>query len=323
MNGEFIKQLKQLVTPKEEGLDECPVNFSYEFQKKILNLLGSAVPRNDSDANKSEFMFNKLRKDPVSRSRLENIHAARAHRYGAAHFGPKFWYKENPAIAKKFKCQADRRKFRQALRADLDFINQLNLMDFEDLLKQGETESLNLLKLKEPVIPAELFASLRKVPPIKILSLLNETTAEKISGALKKISELAHFSQSMADYFAHDDALEPALAVLCEVLRNAPDIGSILNNKCQSFLGLANCFQKLRSPEDHDIRNIVTVKKATEKIAMKPRQLRPGGRYPPYRMGLCFRFQSTAGCPKENCSFAHNCAACNSPDHGRMACPRN
>ena len=123
MNGEFIKQLKQLVTPKEEGLDECPVNFSYEFQKKILNLLGSAVPRNDSDANKSEYMFNKLRKDPVSRSRLENIHAARAHRYCAAHFGPKVWYKENPAIAKKFKCQADRRGFRQAPRADLDIIN--------------------------------------------------------------------------------------------------------------------------------------------------------------------------------------------------------
>ena len=73
---------------------------------------------------------------------------------------------------------------------------------------------MNLLKLKEPVIPAELFASLRKVPPIKILSLLNETTAEKISGALKKISELAHFSHSMADYFAHDDALKPPLAVL-------------------------------------------------------------------------------------------------------------
>ena len=134
VNGEFLKQLKQLVTSKEEGLDESPSNFSSEFQKKILNLLGSAVPGNDPDANKSEFMFNKLRKDPLSRSRLENIHAARAHRYGAAHFGSKFWYKENQAIAKKFKCQAHRRKFRQALRADLDFINQLNLMDFDDLL---------------------------------------------------------------------------------------------------------------------------------------------------------------------------------------------
>ena len=267
-------------------------------------------------------MFNKLRKDPLSRSRLENIHAARAHRYGAAHFGSKVWYKENQAVAKKFKCQAHRRKFRQALRADLDFINQLNLMDFDDLLKKGDTEPLNLLKLKEPVIPSDLFASLKKVPPIKILSLINESTAKKISGTLKKISELAHFSQSMADYFAHDDALEPALAVLCEVLRNAPDIGAVLNNKCQSFLGLANCFQKLRSPEDHDISNIVT-KKAVEKNATKPRQLRPGGRYPPYRTGLCFRFQSSAGCQRENCNYSHTCAACNSPNHGKSACPRN
>ena len=52
-------------------------------------------------ANKSEFMFNELRKDSVLRSRVENIHAARAHPYDAAQFGPKFWYKENPAIAKK------------------------------------------------------------------------------------------------------------------------------------------------------------------------------------------------------------------------------
>ena len=48
VNGEFLKQLKQLVTSKEEGLDESPSNFSSEFQEKILNLLGSAVPGNDS-----------------------------------------------------------------------------------------------------------------------------------------------------------------------------------------------------------------------------------------------------------------------------------
>ena len=186
VNGEFLKQLKQLVTSKEEGLDESPINFSSEFQKKILNLLGSAVPGNDPDANKSEFMFNKLRKDPLSRSRLENIHAARAHRYGSAHFGSKVWYKENQAVAKKFKCQAHRRKFRQALRADLDFINQLNLMDFDDLLKKGDTEPLNLLKLKEPVTPSDLFASLTKVPPIKVLSLINESTAKKNIGYPKE-----------------------------------------------------------------------------------------------------------------------------------------
>ena len=78
---------------------------------------------------------------------------------------------------------------------------------------------MNLLKLGEPVLPSDLFTSLKKVPPIKMLRRINETTATKILGILRKISELAHFSQSMADYFAHDDALEPALG---EVLRIAP-----------------------------------------------------------------------------------------------------
>ena len=45
---------------------------------------------------------------------------------------------------------------------------------------------MNLRKLQEAVIPADVFASVRKVPPIKILSLLNETTAEKISGLKKR-----------------------------------------------------------------------------------------------------------------------------------------
>ena len=252
LDGDFIKELQHLVSPKAEGQVASPTEFT-EFQRKILDLIGSATPGANVDAHKCEIMFNKLRKDPVARSRLENIHSARAHRYGAAHFGPKFWYKENPDIAKKFKSQADRRKFRQGLRADLDFINQLNLMDLDDILKKGEVDALNLLKLDEPILPSDLFSSLKDTPPIKIVRLINETAATSIVETFRKISELAHFSQSMADYFAHDDALEPALAVLCEVLRTAPDIGAVLNNKCQTFLGLANCFQKLRSSEDHDV----------------------------------------------------------------------
>ena len=134
-NGEFIKDLSRALTKKAKGNSDCTVNFPSAFQEKLLDLIGSAAPGTNLDANKCEFMFNKLREDPVARSRLENIHSARAHRYGASHFGPKFWYKESSAITTKFKSQADRRKFRQALRADLDFINQLNFLDFEDLWK--------------------------------------------------------------------------------------------------------------------------------------------------------------------------------------------
>ena len=317
-----MKEVQRLVTPQAQGLDKPPIDFSSEFQRKILDLLDSAAPGTVSEANKCEFMYNKLRKDPVARSRLENIHAARAHRYGAAHFGQKFWYKENQTIAKKLKTQAHRRKFRQALRADLDFINQLNLMDLEETLERGEVEALNLLKLEEPVTPSELFSSLKNVPLQKIMQLINESTAKKVSELLKKISDLAHFSQSMADYFAHDDALEPALAVLCEVLRNAPDIGKILNNNCQTFLGLANCFQKLRSEEDHDVQSTTTTRKSAGKNAMKPRQLRPSSHLP-YRPGLCFRFQSLAGCHRNNCDFAHSCASCNSQEHGKSQCSNN
>ena len=86
-----MKELRRLVTPQAQGLDKSPIDISSEFQRKILDLLDSAAPGTVSDANKCEFMYNKLRKDPLARSRLENIHAARAHPYGAAHFSPKFW----------------------------------------------------------------------------------------------------------------------------------------------------------------------------------------------------------------------------------------
>ena len=95
----------------------------------------------------------------------------------------------------------------------------------------------------------------------------------------------------MANYFAHDDALEPALAVLCEVLRNAPNIGAVLNNKCQTFLGLAACFQKLRSSEDHDIKMAKPNVQPTDKSAKKPRQPRPARGYP-FRPGYVSNFKA-------------------------------
>ena len=322
LNGDFIKELQRLVTPKAEGAVSRPSELESEFHRKILDLLGSTTTGPAADAEKCEIMFNKLRKDPVARARLENIHSARAHRYGAAHLGSKFWYRESQAISKKLKSQADRRKFRQGLRADLDFINQLNFLDLEDVFNLGKDEALNLLKLDEPLLPSELFKSLKDVPPLKIIRLINSATAEKIVGCLKKISDLAHFSQSMADYFAHDDALEPALAVLCEVLRNAPNIGTVLSNKCQTFLGLATGFQKLRSSEDHDIEKSDISGQQAGKTAKKTRQPR-SRRSLRFRPGVCFQFQGPNGCQRDDCQYSHICDQCNSEDHGKSQCPNN
>ena len=54
------------------------VEFSSVFQEKKLALLDSANPNWHDEAETSKKWFNKVRKDPISRSRLANIHSSRA-----------------------------------------------------------------------------------------------------------------------------------------------------------------------------------------------------------------------------------------------------
>ena len=88
--------------------------------------------------------------------------------------------------------------------------------------------------------------------PIKILKLVNERKAD-IRTLIRRISSLAHFSQSMAEYFAHDDALEPALVVVFDILQNNEDAGAVMQKRATTFLGMAQSFKKLRSPKAHDV----------------------------------------------------------------------
>ena len=156
-NDKIIAELSRLVPPKDGGSMNSSMKFTVQFQEKLLSLLDSADPTQDSDAEICEKWFKKLRKDPLARSRLENVHSARGFKYGFAHFGSKHWFKEKDNLAKKLKTQADRRKFRIGLKADVDFINQLNIMDLEDMVQNGDSGGLSLLKMKEPVLPAVMF----------------------------------------------------------------------------------------------------------------------------------------------------------------------
>ena len=246
-----------------------------------MNLLEAAKPK-DFDLEHFEHVYNKLLKDPMARSQLENLHAARAHKYGYAQFGSKFWYKESKNISRKFKSQTDRRKFRIGLKGLIDFINQLNILDLEKLLDKGDTEGFKLLKMPTAVAPETFCRYLEHVPPLKLVEFVDRQKAENIRKALAKISSLAHFSQSMADYFARDDALEPALAVVCEVLRNSEDIGGMMKKRGGTFLSLAQPYEKERSSEDH-------VMSSSRKVPKSGSQKLP-----------CFRFQ------KGNCKFG-NC----------------
>ena len=87
------------------------------------------------------------------------------------------------------------------------------------MLDSGDATALKLLKLQEPIPPADWCELIKDVPPMKILSLINSSKAKEISMLLQRVSAAADFSQSMTDYLTHDDAVEPALAVICGLVR--------------------------------------------------------------------------------------------------------
>ena len=297
---DFMERLKKLISADEGGKVDDSIKFSNKFETKILNLLEAAKPKEFNEEH-FEQIYNKLLKDSVARSQLENLHAARAHKYGYAQFGPKSWYKESKNISKKFKTQTDRRKFRIGLKSIIDFINQLNVIDLEELLGKGESEGFKLLKIPTPVSPETFCKYLEHVPPLKLIEFVNRKNAEEIRKKIEKISSLAHFSQSMADYFARDDALEPALAVVCEMLRSSEDIGGLMKKKAASFLSLAQPYEKERSREDHEVTSSRNYQKS------------------PSKKMHCFNFQK-GYCYFKNCFYKHECEECGSSNHGAYKC---
>ena len=308
-NSKFMSDLKKLI-PQENGGNVVPsVDFSEKFQEKILSLLEASNKNKDFDVAHFEEVYKKLCANPGARSRLENLHAARAHLYGHAHFGPKGWYKESTNIAKKFRSQAHRRKFRAGLKGLVDFLNQLNMLDFEKALEEGSAEGFKLLKMPVPVLPETFCQYLKNIPPLSILEFINPQKAAGIRKLAKKISSLAHFSQSMADFYAHDDALEPALAVICEVLRKKEDLGEVLTKRGATFLSLAQPYDKHRSASDHDVGETKNLDGTLKSKHTK------GARF------SCFAFQKGV-CKYRECKFGHECSLCGSRRHGAYACPK-
>ena len=84
------------------------------------------------------------------------------------------------------------------------------------------------MKIPAPISPVTIYNYLKEVPPIKIVKFFNQKNVADVLKTLKMVASVVHFSQSMADYFARDDALKPALSVECEVLRNNQDVSAVL-----------------------------------------------------------------------------------------------
>ena len=246
--------------------------------------------------------------------------------YGISHLGPKNLYRDNTNLTPKLKTQTHRRKFRAGLKGNIDFLNQLNIFDFEDCLKIGSVEYKNL-QPEEPLFTSEQKAKLKEMSPIELIKLVNEEKANKMLEIFHRIKAFAHFSQSLTDYFANDDALEPALAVVCQLLRQNENIGTVLKDRHTTFLGLAQPFQKLRSPRDRDFevenKEIITSSNNMNRGYFSSSDRKPtsrAGRKKRNKRKFCYVFQKRSSCRKRNCAFSHKCANCRSKNHGEDDC---
>ena len=88
-------------------------------------------------------------------------------------------------------------------------------------LLEGKRELNSLPKTISDKL-GDIFECLKEIPLLEILKFIDNEKATKILSALDKIVSLAHVSQSMGNYFARDDSLDPALSIVCEGLRGIP-----------------------------------------------------------------------------------------------------
>ena len=261
-------------------------------------------------------VFKKLKNNISARSNLSAIHSARSHKYGHVQFGPKSWYKESSNISEKLTSQEDRRKFRQGLKCNVDFLNQLNMHDLLSHFLNGKQDTKSLHKSTLARL-GDIFECLKDIPVIDILKLIDREKAEKISSSIDKIVALAHFSQSMGNYFARDDSLDPALSTVCQALRGSLDIEYILRRRGGTFQSLASIYYHLKSPADRDLFGTTY---SSRYRGSGGRSFRGEQQRKPPMTKPCWEFQKHDRCLKRDCKFKHRCVRCNSKNHDEKNC---
>ena len=163
---------------------------------------------------------------------------------------------------------------------------------------------------------SENFECLSDVPVIDLLKLINADKAKKVFLSVEKIVALAHVSQSMGNYFARDDALDPALSTVCQALRGNTDFEFILKKRGGTFQSLTAAFHHLKPSEDRDL-----IGRTPPSWLPNPRRpyMYPKSRFRPLS-GSCWYFQKHGRCSKRDCKFAHKCARCGKKTHGENTC---
>ena len=227
----------------------------------------------------------------------------------------KTWYREDFDVGRTLRNNQDRRAFRFGLKSNVDFLIQLDLENLRACLLDKKTLSTFIPSDElHPKIPDGSFFSLMKT--------MDDKKFHRFCTIFNRLISNVNFTQSLSEYFATDDMLEPALAVIAEAIRSGPDLGSILRGG--SFSASSLTYRNRASYGDHDQnpkpyrstrsspnhRSSNNSRQSSSKIKTE------------YRFGYCFDFQEFGKCRRSKCKYFHQCSKCDSFSHGYNSCDK-
>ena len=143
--------------------------------------------------------------------------------------------------------------------------------------------------------------------PYDVLRVIAPEKAGLLEVTLRQISALADYVQSLCGHLAANEAVEPAHAVICKLLRTGADFERAVSSTPihVSAAAMAPLCPHL------DVDGVL------QKIPANAPARRRSPQF--FQRGYCFSFQNGA-CTNRSCRYKHLCSRCQAPGHGMRGC---
>ena len=306
--------------------------YTHENIIRDLGKLGADDPH-----KQSSLAYANLRENRSARRHLAGLNLARGHVYGVRAFGPKHWYENKPALARRLKTQAHRRQLRLGLKSSFEFLNQLRLHDLRTTLDGGDAAPLSHIARDEKATVEEFRRKLSLASPRHILMLFAPGKMDAISNILAGIESLADFNQRLGKHLALQPALEPIHSVLCDVLQSGLDFATS-TARCPLSIATEAMRHQCTTPDNDAVTfakpepssrnkwapsgpNSWGQRRRGAQTGQTSRTPSTGGARNTIK-NCCFNFQKDT-CSRQQCAWRHICNLCGSLDHGASKCPTN
>ena len=339
--AQWTTSLKDVLSPSNNLPGVTPTNFSFAQLKSAYtheNIIQDLGKLGADDPHKqSSLAYANLRENRSARRHLAGLNLARGHVYGVRAFGPKHWYENKPALARRLKTQAHRRQLRLGLKSSFEFLNQLRIHDLRSTLDGGDAVVLSHIARNEKATVEEFRKKLSLASPRHILMLFAPDKMDAISNILDGVESLADFNQRLGKHLALQPALEPIHSVLCDLLRSGLDFAAS-TTRCPLNIATEAMRHQCSTPDDDAVTfakpdpvprnkwgqtapNAWGQRRRGTQLGQTTRTPSSGGARNKIR-NCCFHFQKDS-CSRQQCAWRHICNICGSLDHGASKCPTN